>query len=247
MDSNAGSNTALENPPGWGADPLSAFVETARQNTLATFMNLRSEYWRLNEIDSVYCLLLANLFNTPEWASAFFLLRAHCSYLAGARLALSGQVAESYMPLRGCLEAALYGLHISRYPAAGEMWARRHENSTWRSKVRAEFSINNVFRTLESVDRNNAEIARELYERTIDYGAHPNERAFLSNMQKIRKGGNIEFRLIYLTGDNPPLRLALKTTAQVGVCAFDIFETIFRIRVTSLGIDRTLRMLKKGL
>ena len=238
---------SLENPPGWGADPLSAFMETARENTLATFVNLPATYRLLAEVDSVYRLLLDNLFNTPEWASAFFLLRAHCSYLAAVRFAMSGQVAESYMPLRGCLEAALYGLHISRNPPAGDIWARRHEDETCRTKVRNEFTTANVFASLAAADGALATVSRALYERTIDYGAHPNERSFFSNMLKTREDGNIQFKLIYLAEDSPALHLALKTTAQSGLCAFEILATVFRIRVTALGIHHRLSALKRGL
>src|SRR5712691_11655393 len=91
-------------PADWGQDALSEFIETARQNTLATFANLRPQYNRLREIHLLYHDLVNNLHNTPDWFSAFFVMRAHASYLGSVRLALSGQVPETYIVLRGCLE-----------------------------------------------------------------------------------------------------------------------------------------------
>jgi hypothetical protein len=41
---------SYEVPTDWRQDPLSEFIETTRQNTLATFANLRPQYNRLRDI-----------------------------------------------------------------------------------------------------------------------------------------------------------------------------------------------------
>ena len=77
--------------------------------------------------------------------------------------------------------------------------------------------------------------AELLYERTIDHGAHPNERALMQMLQIAEKAEHVEFKAIYLEGDSDQLRLALKTTAQVGVCTLSLFRSIYRERFDILG------------
>jgi len=217
-------------PPQWGEDPLSQFIKDAWHNTHASFANLKPEFTRLKEIHSTFQKIIDNLLNTPEWFVGFFLMRAHSAYLAGARLSLSGQVTEAYMVLRGCLENSLYGLHISSNPNTREIWLCRHDDEDSKRKCKNEFTAGNVFKTLESRDIITHRIAKELYETTIDYGAHPNERGLFSMMRKTQDEHKIDFMVDYLTGDSMPLRLGMKMTARVGVCSLFIFQLVFKER-----------------
>src|SRR3972149_11921583 len=112
-------------PAGWGGDEVTAFIDNARLNSFATYANLRPEYGAVAEIDVVFRKLVGNLLNTRDWFAAFFLLRAHSAFLAGAHLAMSGQAAETHAPLRLCLENALYGLYLARNPGSRGNWLRR--------------------------------------------------------------------------------------------------------------------------
>src|SRR3972149_11493555 len=114
-----------EPPAGWGADDITGFIDNTRQNCFATYANLRQEYGKLAEVDGVFRKLVENLINTRDWFAAFFLLRAHSAFLAGAHLAMSGQAAETHAPLRLCLENALYGLYLARNPGSRGNWLRR--------------------------------------------------------------------------------------------------------------------------
>jgi hypothetical protein len=234
-------------PPMWGKDSLSAFIENAIHNTFATFSNLRPQYALLVEIDKVFRLLQENLNHTKEWFPAFFLLRAHSSYLGGARLSLSGQVPEAYMLLRGCLESSLYGLYLSRNPASQETWLRRHDDEKNKKQVRSEFAIGALRRFLKSVDPRTYEVVSSLYELTIDFGAHPNERALTSTLQQSESQDSIRFDLIYLTGNTPLLHMCLKNNAQIGICALDVFRNVFKERCDLLGVTGLLDKLRKGL
>lgn len=239
--------TDISIPPGWGKDPLSEFMDTARHNSFATFSNCPSQYGVLTAIDGVYRYAIDNLINTPEWFAAFFLLKSHSAYLGGAALSVSGQCGETYMVLRGCIEAALWGLYLSRHKDSRETWLQRHNDESSLKRVKAEFKIINLFAELKMTDSAMHKTAKALYDRTIDYGAHPNEAALTSLMNKTEDGSAIRFNLSYLSGDTPAFRLALKTTAQVGVCSLLIFKNVFRERFTILGIDEKINRLKQGL
>lgn len=240
-------NHEIKIPPKWGEDPLSQFIKDAWHNTYATFSNLKPEFTRLTAIHSRFQKIIGNLVNSPEWFSGFFLMRARSAYLAGARLSLSVQITECYMVLRGCLENGLYGLHISNNPDTREIWLCRHDNETSKRKSKSEFAAGNVFKTLNSKDKETFRIAKSLYESTIDYGAHPNERGLFSMVRKEQDEQKIDFVVDYLTGNSLPLRLGLKMTARVGVCSLFIFKLVFKERFDILGISKDLDKLKQGL
>lgn len=241
------SSTIQNIPSTWGKDSISEFIETAQHNTIATFVNLPHEYENLKNINDIYWKVIDNLLNTPEWFASFFLLKAHSSYLGGVRLSVSGQCAETYMLLRGCLEAALYGLYLSRNEKSQEVWLRRHDDEKSLKRVREEFAIGKLLRFLESVDTKIHKTAKLLYERTIDFGAHPNELALTSLLRKSEDKDNIKFDLQYLSKYTPSFHLTMKTTVQVGLCALYIFGNIYRERFMILGIDKELDKLKTGL
>ena len=137
-----------EPPRGWGADDVTAFLDNTRLNSFATYANLRPDYAKLAEVDSVFRKLIANLINTKDWFAAFFLLRAHSALLAASHLAMSGQVAEAYASQRLCLENGLYGLYMSRNPASRETWLQRHDSDQAKQRVRSEFTLRNLLDTL---------------------------------------------------------------------------------------------------
>lgn len=236
-----------QDPPNWGEDSLSEFIKVAYENSFASFVKLKPQYKRLKGIDRMYRVLVDNLHNTQEWFAGFFVLRTHSSFLGGARLTLSGQIAEAFMVMRGCLENALYGLYLSRHPDSRETWLRRHENEEVYKKVRNEFRIRRLLDFLEEVDIDIYQVTNTLYERTIDFGAHPNERALSSSLRITEEQQSVRFDLNYLTGNSTELHHALKTNAQVGVCALEILRNVYTERYNILGITDTLQTLKNGL
>src|SRR5213076_170027 len=103
-------------PPGWGLDPLSAFLKDAEQNARASFANLPGSFRRLRDIDALFERLCNNLDNPESLVAPLFVYRAHAAYRAGVRLGLSGQVPEVYSMLRACLEHAVYSAHFLKHP-----------------------------------------------------------------------------------------------------------------------------------
>ena len=114
-------------PPRWSDDPLSAFLDQAFKNTLATFVHKHAGFDLLSHIDRSFLRIGENLVNPPDILGAVLLLRSHSAFRAACRLTLSGQVTDAFPPLRACLEYALYALHISQNNCLGEVWLRRHD------------------------------------------------------------------------------------------------------------------------
>ncbi len=234
-------------PGGWGGDDVTAFIDNARLNSFATYTNLRPEYTKVAEIDVVFRKLVGYLLNTKDWFAAFFLLRAHSAFLAGSHLAMSGQAAETYASLRLCLENGLYGLYLSQHPGSRETWLRRHDSDQAKQRVRSEFTIRNLFDSLRGLETKEAAVAEQLYERCIDYGAHPNERALTVSLKQETGQDTVEFRVVYLTDDSVIFRACLKTAAQVGASVLGIFRLVFKERFELTGLTNELNRARQGL
>lgn len=234
-------------PPYWGDESLSAFVDQAFKNVLATFVGKKPGFGLLVRIDQSFLKIGENLLNPPDLFGGLLLLRSHSAFRAACRLAMSGQIPEAFPVLRTCLEYSLYALHINRKPELGELWLRRHDDKDLMRAVRREFTHSNVMSTLRERDQDLSRIIEDLYERTIDFGGHPNERAITGSMILKRKKDRIELQQIYLHGDSLSLDYALKSTAQVGLGSLCVFRHIFRERFDILGVSDVIGELRRCL
>lgn len=115
-------------------------------------------------------------------------------------------------------------------------------------RVREEFRVGRMLDLLEARDNDTGRAVRHLYERTIDFGAHPNERALLTVLRQAREEGVVRFDLNYLSDDSTPaLALCLKTNAQVGVGSLRTFRHVVPERFDLLGLSDELTRLSAGL
>jgi len=236
-----------EQPDGWNNNEISNFFDNARINKYATFANLKDDIQRLTEIDTLFRTVIDGLNHSHDWFAGFFIIRAHSNYLASCQLSWGGQIPESYALLRSCLENALYGLYLARNPDSRETWLRRHDSDEHKQKVRNEFKIGTMLALAKETNKQEGEVAQELYDQTIDYGAHPNELALMQTLHIKEGEEQVEFKIVYLEGESDQLALALKTTAQIGVCSISLLRDIYKERYDILGVTNILDNLKKGL
>jgi hypothetical protein len=234
-------------PPDWGNDEITKFIDISLNNTFATFANLKPEFSLFIQIDRIFRAFMDNLVADHNWFACFFILRTHSAFLASIRLSISGQVVESYATQRVALEQALYGFHITVNPALRETWLNRHQSDEQGREVRREFTIRHLLDSLRAANADEARVAEILYERTIDFGAHPNERALTHTLHMNKGEDRTEFKVDYLTTDGIPLRLSLKTTAQIGVCTLGVYQSVFRDRFDQLGLSAMLAEIRQGL
>jgi hypothetical protein len=229
------TNTLL--PPKWGQDKLTEFFNTVENNTYATFANMPKETELAIKIDNLYrkALELAN--NSGVAFQYLFIPRAHSAYLAGVRLAMGTQVPESYMVARGCLENALYGFFLFKHPEHIELYLNRDNSDETRSAFKKKFRLNEIIQVLIRHHPQVGNAVDMLYERTIDWGAHPNEKALTSNMSMKRGDGKIRFDGHYLTDNEKPIKLCLKTIMLAGVSGLKIAECMLseRFKITLLS------------
>lgn len=232
-------------PEGWGDDTLTSYLEDYRNNQFATFVGKEAELGDLMAIDGMLTKLLLNARDPKPFVPMTFLLRSHSAYRAAAGAAMAGQLFEAQALLRLCLEHAAYGHYIGGDNALWERWMRRHDSEDHRKAVRKEFTAAKVEKKLQAADASLATAYKTLYERLIDFGAHPNEKGFSMSSNIRRENGDVHIEAIYLHSDGLPLDLALKTTAQVGIAVLRIGRIIYPSRFRDLGLDTDLDGIKR--
>jgi len=239
--------TSISLPPRWGDDALTAFVDQAFKNILATFVKKKVGFALLLRVDKSFLKIGENLVNPPDVLGAVLLLRSHSAFRAAARLAMSGQATDTFPSLRACLEYALYALHINSHKDLGEIWLRRHDDDGTLRQMKSRFEHGKVMRSLLERDPTLHPIVQQLYERTIDFGGHPNERAITGSMVLEREPGHIEIQQIYLHADTLSLDHVLKTTAQIGFGSLCVLRHIFKERFEILGLRDVIDQLRAEL
>jgi hypothetical protein len=235
-------------PKDWSKDDLTDFFDAARNNAFATFVHLRPAYQRICDIDNEFKIIANNLHHSENPFCVFLLHRSHSAYRASAQLAISGQIPEAYMVLRGCLENALYGFYFYFDHESLSVWLDRNSSPAAKQKVKDEIRPARMLKLLKEKDNDLGGIANTLYDHIIDYGAHPNPNAFLTNMSLLKEiDGSTTYRNYYLSGNTPGLQLCIKSVSRIGVCCLKIFKHIYKERYDLLGITVKLRKLSVGL
>lgn len=223
-------------PAGWSTDSLSKFLETSHTNTWSTFANHQDWFDLLRSINDAFQRIAENLNAPTVGAPTLLLPRCHSAFLAGVRLAASGQPPEAYMVLRGCLEFAMYGAFIRDVQTRSRQWlglkVDRGEGSV--------FTTKNILLDLDSYCPEPAKHARYLYGLCIDQGAHPNKEALNWNMRTERVDEQTKLTFLYLKANGLSFDICLKTAAQVGITALRLFEAVFHQRFRLLGLTAEL-------
>jgi hypothetical protein len=157
------------------------------------------------------------------------------------------QLPETFVLLRSCLEYAAYGLHLNANPSLGETWLKRHDDAAALKAMKKAFLGPEVEQTIVAKDKELGPVYKDLYERTIDFGGHPNLRGVVSNMLLKETADKRELQPVYLHADETIVLHALKTTAQVGVCSLHLFQHVLAERFLLLGIREKLIELRNRL
>jgi hypothetical protein len=234
-----------EKPPGWGNDELSKFIEAAHQNQFATFFRKRDAMAKLVAIDAQFAKVTKGWLNPPSEILAMLFIRCHGAYRTACSLAMSGQAAECYVQCRSALEYAAYAVHINRNPTLGEVWLNRHVDEAGMKASKKAFQHVTVAESVKVANPHAAVRFEEVYQRTIDFGGHPNERSVTANVKMIEEPNRREMLAILQHGDGVQLEMALKTTAQCGMIALEMLETIYGAKFELLGIKAVMLDLRR--
>lgn len=242
--------------PPWSDDPLSTFFSEAEYNERASSLNFARIFAVLQRVHATFqnverAVAKDNRVELERLLPRFLTIRAHSSFLAGIRLAMSGQLPESYTVLRSAIEQAWYALHIAKDthpPDRANVWLSRGTDKNSKSKCRNEFNVGKVRSTHESFDSATAKQLHELYERTIDFGGHPNEKSLFGAMARVETENEINFSVGILSFQDPTFVVAaLHMAVGVAIGTLKVFQLIFPERFTIMGLDEEIKRLVKEL
>ncbi len=241
-----GGRMTEQHPPAWEKDPLSEFLADAEYNTRVTALNLPPMYDLLRRVEGIFRRAGDSIENDSRedlLVPGFLMVRTHSSFLAGTRLAMSGQGLESCPVLRAAVEQAWYALHIAKDPnppSRVETWLNRNMGAAEKRRCKSEFMLRSVWRTHEEIDPDAARTLHEIYENLIDFGAHPNQSGVMAAAKVAEFDEKTVYDIRILHAEPLAIAWALKNALGVAIGALNVFRTIFPDRFAPLGIDRSI-------
>lgn len=152
---------------------LEDFFDAVRSNQRANRVAYPQSYAIIERIDDCFARAGSNLVNpTPMMTGALF-LRCHYAFKTAAGMAFAGQAAEVFSVLRSVLEYAGYCLVIWETPMLEGVFVLRHAGDLEMREQKKAFQGKGVTEAIARQDANLANCYSDMYQRTIDFGAHP--------------------------------------------------------------------------
>lgn len=212
---------------GWGQDLLTKKIEHAFCNIGVSFLELKPYFELLIKAAEIFedTSKLLSYLELDELISVSLFARAYSCFFAAVRLSCSGQITEMWVLLRACLENSLYAFYISENPELAKVWTERHDNEDTKRKCKKAFVVKNIWNDLEAKSKSIAKEAKSVYEQSIDWGAHPNERTLFPNLVEKPEGSG--FNLQILNPNLDLMRASLTTIVFTADVVFRIFALIF--------------------
>lgn len=237
-------------PPGWEEPKLTGFLESLWENSLAVFHNKREAH-RVCRIDDVMAEISENwkaVSPTVEnIVPLMMFFRSHSAFRSAAALGFGGALVEGMAVLRLSLEFAGYAALIADDPTLARPWFDRDTEPKAKKRVRDEFQGGKIIAAFTKLDPQVSAAYSELYERLIQFGAHPNEKSITANLTIEKGAGETKLNQVYLQGDGIALDHWLRTAGQLGICTLKIFERIHHVRFAELKVSSRIDELAQGL
>ena len=247
------NDSAKERPSGWAQSKLASYLENLWSNTIATYER-KDEARRLKDINVLLshfgenASCVPNKMNLEVLVPLMLFYRAHSAFKAAAALGLGGAISETMPVLRLCLECAGYASITHGNFASATVWLYRSDNDQRKTAANNALWNSKLRESIAGRDANLAIHYQTLYERLIEFGAHPNELGVISDMLLERnKSSGAKVGQIYLQGNSIPLDHGLRSAGQVGLCILKIFELLFSTEFRELGISARIPHVSRGL
>lgn len=219
-------------PERWGDDKLTCFFNHARYSAWATFSQEKYQNWvsSLIEIDAIFLNLIETLNDiNPFVFEGLMLLSAHSAFRSCADLAMQGRTAETMGLNRNTLEYAIYAHFFFNNPKLIKVWSTREDSQANRKKVQQNFKCKKMIDVLIEANKSIGEQVKNLYEETIDLGAHPNEAALFRRLllDKNPESNSVTMKLKYLQGGENSHIDTLSITVDIGITVLKCFSLIY--------------------
>jgi hypothetical protein len=224
---------------------LHIFLTVVHANQKANRINFPKWYELTERIDDCFVRAGTNLINPKPVMTGNLLLRCQYAFKTAAGMALAGQVIEVFVMLRSVLEYAGYCLTIFETPALEGVFLGRHTGVKEMKAQKEAFKINAVRAAIGRYDPKLAAIFDENYQRSVDFGGHPNPHASFAAVVLDERGSETGMTVLAISNDPKIIVHALKSAAQVGLTALCILQHAFKAKFELLSIRQEIEALKK--
>jgi hypothetical protein len=180
-----------------GTDPLTVFIMRTREHSQTVSEELPESYALLTQVATLYREVIDYMARpsvgptdeSHRQGIKLFFNRSNGAFLLAAQTALSGLVPDTCGITRACLEAAAYGHFVASDGSNLTLWQNRGNSEDDKRAFRKQFTWVNVSQAVRHRDSLAADTLEAQYEKTIDYGGHPNRGAiapFISYTESAR-------------------------------------------------------------
>jgi len=214
---------------GWGTNELTQQIDNSFCNIGTSFINLKSYFKLLEKAWEIFNDVNKLLsFSTLDGLIAISLVgRTAGCFLGAVRLSCSGQLTETWVLLRACLENSLYAFYIFKNPERAEIWSKRHSGGEESVKeCKSTFVIRKIWDELAQKSKDVAKEVGKWYDTSIDFGGHPNERSIFQNLERKQNGDGFNFKII--NPDPAFMRSTIISTVIISSIVLRIFSLTFQ-------------------
>ena len=143
--------------------------------------------------------------------------------------------------MRSCLEYAGYATLIFNDPRLEEVFLNRHAGEASKNTQRRTFgSIDQIYKAIAGFDQQLSKIFKDMYDRSIDFGGHPNPHAMMGSMN-INKDYDEQLTSIstFALAVRPTvIEFAMHKVAQVGFTSLSILSICLRLNSKWLAYEK---------
>jgi hypothetical protein len=219
---------------------LQGFFDTLRSAQQANRAIFADWYDIIERIDRCFVRAGENLINPKPVMTGNLLLRCQYAFKTAAGMALAGQIVEAFVMQRSVLEYAGYCLVIYKTPSLEGVFLGRHISAKAMKAQKEAFTIGAVKAAVRRCDTTLADNFVEDYERSINFGGHPNPHGALS----AKRDGLNGFTVLAISNEPKFVVHALKCTSLVGLTALCVLQHVFKEKFELLGIRQEIDALK---
>lgn len=180
----------------FGQGAFSCYVNVSQDNLQDSLVRHRDCIDLIEEYLDFFTVIAGDKYHLKSIWPVMLMMSASHTLLAAVRVAASGQGAVIYPILRSALETACYAHEMKRCPEKIGIWERRDKSGTAKKKCQDSFA-GSVKRTANAVGQENgwSKQILELYESSIQWGAHPNPLALLPYVSVSETTDNYVYRI----------------------------------------------------
>lgn len=229
----------------WGHDKLSEFLEQARKNQNAAYKGSKLGVPELVEADDCFAKVSENFIHPQNLIIALLFHRCHSAFRVACSLAMAGQSTEVNTMSRTVLETAGYAAIANRSDAATEVWLNRNESDETLNKTKKQFNAAEIKNATNELDKRLAHWFQDLYETSIDFGGHPNQRSVTGSLTIEKSDGQQLLNSVYLHGEDVAFYHGISHVLRCGMFGLTTFEKLLREKFLLLGVSKRLNELQR--